>query len=181
MRRRKLHNIIFVRLRNYRAWRVEITRGGKRYQRHFQVDGDRAAALAEAIRWRDEMLAKLPPPWQQRPGQRRVTKGRRVTIRSPIISPHPVLRRELQHIIRCEHGGWRAWCVELHRQDQCYKKYFRDDGSSSQGRLPSPSSHRTGLVDLTSGSSGRRGSRRSGAFPRIPAAVLPPAAIPTPA
>lgn len=29
--------------------------------------------------------------------------------------------------------------------------------SSSQGRLPSPSSHRTGLVDLTSGSSGHWG------------------------
>ena len=30
-------------------------------------------------------------------------------------------------------------------------------GSSSRGRLPSPSSHRTGLVGLTSGSSGRWG------------------------
>jgi hypothetical protein len=34
-------------------------------------------------------------------------------------------------------------------------------GSSSQGRLLSPSSHRTGLVDLTSGSSGHRRSRNS--------------------
>ena len=33
-------------------------------------------------------------------------------------------------------------------------------GSSSPGRLPSPGSHGTGLVDLTSGSSGRSGSRR---------------------
>jgi hypothetical protein len=33
--------------------------------------------------------------------------------------------------------------------------------SSSQGRLPSPSSHRTGLVGLTSGSSGRRGRRNA--------------------
>src|SRR5208283_377474 len=31
--------------------------------------------------------------------------------------------------------------------------------ASRQGRLPSPTSHRTGLVDPTSGSSGRRGSR----------------------
>jgi hypothetical protein len=33
--------------------------------------------------------------------------------------------------------------------------------SSSQGRSPSPSSHRTGLVGLTSGSSGRAGSGNS--------------------
>ena len=33
--------------------------------------------------------------------------------------------------------------------------------SSSRGRLPSPSSHRTGLVGLTSGSSGRRGQQRA--------------------
>ena len=33
--------------------------------------------------------------------------------------------------------------------------------SSSRGRLPSPSSHRTGLVDLTSGSSGHWGPRNS--------------------
>jgi hypothetical protein len=33
--------------------------------------------------------------------------------------------------------------------------------ASSQGKLPSPSSHRTGLVDLTSGASGRAGSGNS--------------------
>ncbi len=32
--------------------------------------------------------------------------------------------------------------------------------SGSRGKLPSPSSHRTGLVGLTSGSSGRRGRRK---------------------
>ena len=36
--------------------------------------------------------------------------------------------------------------------------------SSSRRRLPSPSSHRTGLVGLTSGSSGRRGQRNSIAY-----------------
>src|SRR6266705_2570223 len=33
--------------------------------------------------------------------------------------------------------------------------------SSSRGKLPSPSSHRTGLVGLTSGSSGHRGRQNS--------------------
>jgi hypothetical protein len=36
-----------------------------------------------------------------------------------------------------------------------------EEGSGSRGRLPSPSSHGTGLVDLTSGSSGCRSSERS--------------------
>ena len=38
-------------------------------------------------------------------------------------------------------------------------------GSSSQGRSPSPSSHRTGLVDHTSGSSGVRPGRATSARP----------------
>src|SRR5207237_10385138 len=48
--------------------------------------------------------------------------------------------------------------------------------SSSQGKLPSPSSHRTGLVGLTSGSSGRRGRQEFN--PLIPTPALRPAAIP---
>jgi hypothetical protein len=39
--------------------------------------------------------------------------------------------------------------------------------SSSQGKLPSPSSHGTGLVGLTSGSSGRAGSGFSGGLVEI--------------
>lgn len=46
---------------------------------------------------------------------------------------------------RCERGSLRAATLV----------------SSSQGKSPSPSSHRTGLVDLTSGSSGRAGSGNS--------------------
>ena len=47
--------------------------------------------------------------------------------------------------------------------------------SSSRGRSPSPSSHRTGLVGLTSGSSGRRGRRTQSLDTDV---GLLPAAIP---
>jgi hypothetical protein len=49
--------------------------------------------------------------------------------------------------------------------------------SGSRGKLPSPSSHRTGLVGLTSGSSGHR-SRRTQSLK--PMSALRPAASPAP-
>ena len=62
------------------------------------------------------------------------------------------------------HGAWIAWAIRRHARRASGSVQLHPVGkalsgptgvavSSSQGRLPSPSSHRTGLVGHTSGSS----------------------------
>jgi hypothetical protein len=45
----------------FHGWRVCIKRQRRCYERYFKDSSDRGAALARAIRWRDETLAHLPP------------------------------------------------------------------------------------------------------------------------
>ncbi|MCO5978807.1 hypothetical protein [Ideonella oryzae] len=54
------------------GWSVEITRRGTVYQRYFAAGptGDRAAALARAQAWRDELVRKLPAQTKAEASQR---------------------------------------------------------------------------------------------------------------
>lgn len=47
---------------HFHGWLVSLKRGGKRHERYFRDQGDRKAALARALAWRDQRAARLPPP-----------------------------------------------------------------------------------------------------------------------
>jgi hypothetical protein len=44
------------------GWLVSLKRAGVIFRRYFSDNGDRRAALRRALRWRDRMMARLPPP-----------------------------------------------------------------------------------------------------------------------
>jgi len=69
---RRLQNVQRVDHHYFHGWRVCITRQGQRYERYFRDSRDRGVALSSALRWRDHMLAILPP---RRLFKRRYTKN----------------------------------------------------------------------------------------------------------
>lgn len=47
---------------HFHGFVVRLKRAGKRHERYFRDEGDRRAAFARAVRWRDETASRLPPP-----------------------------------------------------------------------------------------------------------------------
>ena len=47
---------------HFHGWLVRLKRAGTRHERYFHDQGDRKAARARAILWRDRTAARLPPP-----------------------------------------------------------------------------------------------------------------------
>jgi hypothetical protein len=47
---------------HFHGWAVRLKRAGQPYQRYFRDKDDRRSSLARALKWRDRMLATLPPP-----------------------------------------------------------------------------------------------------------------------
>ena len=47
---------------HFHGWLVRLKRAGRNYEHYFHDQGDRRAALARAITWRNETAARLPPP-----------------------------------------------------------------------------------------------------------------------
>jgi hypothetical protein len=47
---------------HFHGWHVCLKRAGQRHERYFRDEGDRTAALARAVCWRDLTAARLPPP-----------------------------------------------------------------------------------------------------------------------
>ena len=59
---RRPRNIRRVDHHHFHGWIASLKRQGRRYERYFKDSPDRASSLARALDWRDQMLARLPPP-----------------------------------------------------------------------------------------------------------------------
>jgi hypothetical protein len=55
-------NVMRVDHHDFHGWYVCLKRAGQRYGRYFRDAGGSQAALAKAIRWRNALTARLPPP-----------------------------------------------------------------------------------------------------------------------
>jgi hypothetical protein len=55
-------NVVRVDHHDFHGWHVCLKRAGQRYGRYFRDAGSGRAALAKAIRWRNALAARLPPP-----------------------------------------------------------------------------------------------------------------------
>lgn len=82
---RRLQNIGHYDHHHFHGWCVSLKRQGQRHVRYFRDMGDRSAALRRAVRWRDRMIATLPPP--------RKFKSRYSLNRSGVIGVHDWISR----------------------------------------------------------------------------------------
>jgi hypothetical protein len=60
--RQEMCNVVRVDHHDFHGWHVCLKRAGQRYGRYFRDAGNSRAALARAIRWRDDLAGRLPPP-----------------------------------------------------------------------------------------------------------------------
>ena len=108
---RALRNVQRVDHHHFHGWHVCLKRAGQPYEQHFRDKGDRQAALRRALRWRDQMAARLPPP--------RKFKRRYVLNTTGVVGVH--LARQRTRARRLARFYCATWIDEL---GQSHKRSF---------------------------------------------------------